>query len=49
MNNVEKYAENLAEALADVVVAALKSRGFHPSERFVEQLNELIRNSIGLA
>lgn len=45
---VDRACEQLADALREAIMAALKAKGFYPSDRFESELHDLIRNNIGL-
>ena len=45
---VEQATERLVDALCDAIVGALKSKAFHPSTRFQEELADLVRSHVAL-
>lgn len=48
MDPVERATEQLVEALCEAICAALRSKAFHPSERFQEELFDLVRSHVQL-
>lgn len=48
MSKVESAVEKLADAIFDEIMAVLRAKSFFPSERFQTELNDLIRQHIGM-
>lgn len=47
-DRVSRAVENLAEALLDAIMETLRKQGFYPSDKFEQELRNLLENHIRL-